>query len=71
MLFKAINLPKENEGILEENGDTWVHSRLLCKIKQLQQDYKPSHLIFNLYYHIFKRTVYCKSFKKCFHIAQH
>lgn len=52
MLFTAINLPKENEGILEENGNTRVQSRLLCKSKQ--QNYKPSqHLIFHLYSNIY------------------
>lgn len=34
-LQRIINLPEENERILEENGDTRIHNRLFCKRQKI------------------------------------
>lgn len=54
MSLRIIDLPKENECILEENGDTRVHDRLLCKRNNMLLLCTKPHLNCNIYF-----TFYC------------
>lgn len=51
-MLRTINLPEENERILEENSDTRIHNGLLCRRRQI---YRLHITIFFL--HIYDLTV--------------